>query len=320
MKLLPPAVVAAVAVPVALVEAGTVALGGGPLPNSILARGQGVGQGKLATGGLGPGDIAARLASDPLLAALVAFALGYILLTWGRSGRHLLTAVTVVVAALGHVALADVGWFARYQAYLLAIGLYLVLGVIGDLPEALRGRALVALVAVAVLFTPAKARLLVRAPLSADQIYRHTYQAGRFLDRYYDGQPVATDQLGYISLLHHGPLTDFAGLGDYQVLRRIPPRAGLADFHARLAEERGFRVAVVPDVDAAFATPDTWILAGRLRLDGPDDGPSRLLDFWATTPGEVRPLQAHLRAFAPELPPRVTLVLNGFAEMQADSA
>lgn len=313
------AVLAAAAVPLALFAAANKALGGGLLPNSVLAKGQAVGSGKLSAGGLGPGDIVGRLASDPLLAALAAFALGYVLLAWGSSARHLVTAVTVLVATMGQVALADVGWFARYQAYLLVVGLYLVLGVIGDLPAGLRRRAVLALVAVTLLFTPAKARLLVRAPLSADATYGHLDQAGRFLARYYDGQPVATDQLGYISLLHDGPLTDFAGLGDYEVLRRIPTRDRLAAFHAELARERGFRVAVVPDTSAMFASPHSWVLAGQLRIDGPYDGPSRRLDFFATVPAEVRPLQAHLRDFARSLPPQVTLVLNGFAEMQADA-
>ena len=43
------------------------------------------------------------------------------------------------------------------------------------------------------------------APRAADDMHRQQYQAGQFLARYYDGEPVATDQLGYIGYLHHGP-------------------------------------------------------------------------------------------------------------------
>jgi hypothetical protein len=310
-------VLAAVAVPVVLFALGNVALGGGLLPNSLLAKGQGVGADKLSSGGIGPGQVIGRLGRDPLLLALVAFALGYVVLTWGRAAPHLVTAVTLVVAALLHATLADVGWFERYQAYLLAVGAYLVLGVIGELPADTRRRGVVALLVLAVLLTPTKALLLARAPQWSDDTYRHTYQAGRFLGRYYDGRPVATDQLGYISLFHDGPLTDFAGLGDYEVLQRIPDRARTAAFRGELADERGFRVVVLPSVTAAFGVPDSWVLAGRFRIEGSYQGFSRSLDVWAAVPGEVTALQDHLREFARDLPARVTIDLNGFAEMQA---
>ena len=310
------AVVAAVAVPVALFAAANRALGGGLLPNSVLVKGNGTGT-AVSPGGIGPGETIGRLTGDPLLVAIVAFAVGYAVLTWRRSDRHLVAAVTVVVAALLHAGLADIGWFERYQAYLIALGVYLALAVLGDVPPAQRGRGLVALMAVAVLLTPAKALLLLRSPEWADNMYRHTYQAGLFLDEYYDGEAVATDQLGYISLFHDGPLTDFGGLGDYEVLRRVPDRAHIPDFRAELAAERGFRVAVLPAVTSAFAVPDTWVLGGLLRIEGPYDGLSRDLDFWATSPDDVAALQDHLRDFEPRLPDRVTLVMNDNADLQA---
>jgi hypothetical protein len=307
-----------VAVPVAAFAVWNMAMGGGVLPNSVLAKGHGVRDTELQTGGIGPVDVIGRVARDPLLAALVVCAIGYVALTWGRSARRLVPAVTLIVAVLLHAALADVGWFERYQAYLIAIGLYLVLGMIGDLPSDLRRRGLVALMVVSVLFTPAKGALLLKAPRWADEMFRHTYQAGLFFERYYDGEPVATDQLGYISLFHDGPLTDFAGLGDYDVLQRVPRTSeDLRSFWRELAEERGFRVVLVPATSAASAVPDTWVLAGRLRIDGPYGGISRLFDFWATTPDEVTALQDHLRQFESELPDRVTLLMNNWAGLQA---
>jgi hypothetical protein len=310
------AVVGAVAVPFVLFAAVNRALGGGLLPNSVLVKGNGTGT-AVEPGGVGPGETIGRLTHDPLLVAIVAFAIGYMVLTWRRSDRHLVAAVTVVVAALLHASLADIGWYERYQAYLIALGVYLALAVLGDVPPAQRGRGLVALLAVAVLLTPAKALLLLRAPQWADNMYRHTYQAGLFLDEYYDGEPVATDQLGYISLFHDGPLTDFEGLADYDVLRRVPDRAHIPEFRAELAEERGFRVAVLPAVTSAFAVPDTWVLGGILRIEGPYQGLSRDLDVWATSPDDVAALQDHLRDFEPRLPDRVRLVMNDYADLQA---
>jgi hypothetical protein len=307
---------AAVAVPLAGFSLFNVVMGGGLLPNSVLAKGQGVG-GQLDNDGFGIVDVIQRLGQDPLLVALGAFALGYVILTWGRPARYRMTAVTVTVAIALHVVLADVGWFERYQAYLIALGVYLALGVVAELPAGVRRRGLVALVVVAALLTPTKAALLVRTPRYADQMYRHQYVAGQFLDRYYGGEPIATDQLGYISLFHRGPLTDFAGLGDYEVLRRAERTSDEAGLRGELAEERGFRVAVLPQVAALFGVPKTWVLVGTFRIDGPYDGVSRDFQWFATTPDEVHALREHLLEYEPQLPARTTLVMNDLAEFQA---
>src|SRR5690606_14504859 len=171
------------------------ALGGGWLPNSVLAKGQGTD----ADGdGLGVIDIANRLTQDPLVAALFAVAVVYLAVTWGRPAAARLPGVTLVVATAGHVVLADVGWYERYQAYLIAVGVYVGLTVLAELPAEAARRALVAAVGLCLVLGATKANGLVRAPRAADDMYRHHYQAARFLDRYYDEASVATDQLGYI--------------------------------------------------------------------------------------------------------------------------
>jgi hypothetical protein len=181
----------------------------------------------------------------------------------------------------------------------------------------MRRPAVASVCVLGVLFSAAKSDLLTQAPFAADDMYRHQYQAGRFLDRYYDGEPVATDQLGYISYLHDGPLTDFAGLGDYEVLA-TPTDEPTKELWPRLAAERGFRVVVLYEKTAAFTVPRTWVRVGEWRIDSePVTGISRTFQFYATVPDEVGPLQDHLRDFEDDLPDRVELRLNDNAGLQA---
>lgn len=307
-------VLAACGLPIVAFGLVNKALGGGWLPNSILAKGQGTGQSK--GDGLGPIDIANRLTHDPLLTLLGGVAVVYLLVR-GRRAPAAVPAIVVVVSAALHAALADVGWYDRYQAYLIAIGAYLVLCILSEVPAEARTRALAAVCILGVVFGATKVGLLIDAPLAADDMYRQQYQAGRFLDRYYDGQPVATDQLGYISYLHDGPLTDFAGLGDYGVLQAradVPAK----DLWPELAAERGFRVVVLYDKAAAFNAPRDWIMAGEWQIEGePVSGVSRKLQFFATVPDEIEPLQDHLRDFEDELPDRTHLRINEGAGLQA---
>jgi hypothetical protein len=314
-------VLAATAVPTVAFAVLNHALGGGFLPNSVLAKGQGGRAGSSHADRLGPTQIVNNLAKDPLLVVLVGLALAYLVVTWGRPAAHRLTAVTLVVAAGLHAELADVGWYERYQAYLIAIGVYLVLGILSEVPSESRRRGLVAVVALVGLFGTVKAGHMLRAPQAADDMYRQQYQAGRFLERYYDGQPVATDQLGYISYFHDGPLTDFAGLGDYEVLQRTPTdRRERRELWAELTDERGFDVAVVYDIAALTVVPDTWVLGGTLHIDGePTTGVTSNLQIWSTSldDADVRALIDHLEEFAPDLPAREELVVNEYAGFQA---
>jgi hypothetical protein len=312
-------VLAAVGVPLVLFAVANKAMGGGFLPNSVLAKAQGIGTSSTATG-LSPQDVAGRLRRDPLLVALLALAVGYVALTWGRPVRHRLVAATLAVASLLHVTLADVGWHERYQAYLVLLGVYLVLGVAAELPADVRSRAVAAVVALALLLTVPKANLLAKTAVSADNIARHQYPAGQFLARYYDGRAVATDQLGYISWFHDGPLTDLAGLGDYEVLERDPgSRDERAELWASLARERGFRVAVTFADIVATNAPDTWVYVGQFCKSGyAGNGYDRCFAFWATDPDEVAPLRQHLSDYEPELPARTYLEINAWADWQAD--
>jgi hypothetical protein len=307
------AVLASSAVPIVVVGIGNRALGGGWLPNSILGKGQGTGRAQ--RDGLAPVDVVGRLTQDPALALLLAVAVAYLVVR-GRRGASAVPAVALLVAAPLHALLADVGWYERYQAYLIGVGVYLLLGVLAEVPADLRRRAVVGVIGLAVVLTVEKANLLVKAPLAADDMYRQQYQAGVFLDRYYDEQPVATDQLGYISYLHDGPLTDFAGLGDYEVLlAKGTPRREL---WPELARERGFRVAVLYESSVRLNVPPGWIMAGEWRIDGePVTGVSTRLQFFATTPDEVQPLQEHLRDFEDDVPARSELSLNEGAGLQA---
>ena len=302
------------AVPIAAFCLFNRAMGGGWLPNSLLAKGQGTGQAQ--SDGLTPTAIVGRVASDPALLVLVAAAALYVIVR-GRQGRAFVPALTLVVATGIHVTLADVGWYERYQAYLIGIGVYFLLAMLAELPAALARRALVATCLIGVVAAVPKLQSTVMVPRAADDMRRQQQQAGEFLGRYYDGEPVATDQLGYISYLHDGPITDFAGLGDFDVLERRPGAAP-RDLWAELEEERGFRVVAVYDIAGAFNVPRGWIKAGQWRIEGETTtGVSRNFVFYATHPDEVAPLQEHLADFESHMAARSELILNENAPLQA---
>ncbi|MEZ5209413.1 MAG: hypothetical protein R2690_21120 [Acidimicrobiales bacterium] len=259
---------------------------------------------------------------------MAALTLALLLVGWRQGRRSTYGLVVLFVATVAHVLLAQVGWYERYQAYLITLAVFVLLDVAAEIVPAERRAPtphtpLVAgLVLSALLLSGTKINLARQVPLAVADTYGQRYQAARFLERFYDGAPIATSELGYISLLHDGPVTDVLGLGDYAVLeeRRRNGQEPSPAYWAQLADERGFDVVVVYPGTMLYQVPDAWILAGSWKLDrdtvtawDPE------LDFYATSPEALAPLQAQLAAFAPELPPGITTSINELAPLRAEA-
>ena len=279
----PLAVLAAGLAPIAAFAAVNLAMGQGLLLNSVVAKTA------LNADASEPlyREIPRRLTEDPLVAVLLAVLLVGLLVAWrdrGRTTGLVFPAVVYIVATVLHVVLARVGWYERYQAYLIVLGVYAVLCMIAEvLPAAgserdaapsRGGQLAAALVLVLLLFTWTKVELTVQVREAVDETYQQRYQAGLFFERYYDGEPIATGELGYVTLFHDGPITDFFGLGDHEVLeaRRRFGQQPPAEYWSDLAEQRGFQVVGVYPTTLFFDTPENWIRVGTWEID-PEPSP-----------------------------------------------
>ncbi len=272
-----------------------------------------------------PRDVMERLTQDPLLAGLVAAALALAIIGWPNRARWATLATALVVAGALHVAVAQVGWYERYQIYLIGLGLLVLAWAADDLPRSLldaRPHLVPLLVLVLLLSTSTKVALTVEAPRGVADTYEQRYQAARFLERYYDGVPVATGELGYVSLYHHGPVTDLYGLGDHEVVdarRRIRDPEAREAFWADLVERRDVPVVAMYPATLGNEVPDDWILVGTWTLPrGPITAWDRTFQFWATRPEEVAPLTARLQEFSAEMPDGVELEIQPLAAYRAE--
>lgn len=271
-------------------------------PNSVVA--------KTALGknqGLLPGwqTLLDRLNQDVLLGLLVTIAIVYLIFVFsGFRGHSAGLAMAFAVTAVLHVAFAQVGWYERYQAYLVIAGLFLMLRLGSEvvLPR-WREAALMGLAVVLVLFSAQRTHLLVTAPLASSNTYRQQYQVGRFMHRYYDGKPIAVQDLGYIAYLHNGPIVDVNGLGSHEVLDLMKAhRFGKQAMRDLI--DRNHVQAIVLFADAyGFGLPKKWIGVGEWKLGQKKVSPLySTVTFYAPTPALAKQLERNLGAFRPELP------------------
>jgi hypothetical protein len=294
----------AVALPAAVLGAFNVYLGQFFFPNSLVAKTA------LSLGGAGmlpsPAGYLGKLTADPLLAALLLAAAGYVVIA-GRS-RTLRPGLPVVIAflvtALLHLTFARVGWYDRYQAYLVIAGVFLVLRLAPGLTAPNRHRVLVGALLVGLLLLAAnKVVLTLYAPVASNNIFSQHLQLGRFFGAYYNGRGILVHELGAIGYMHDGPIVDLYGLGSHDIL--VARRDGRlnADFVRDTSSRHKVAAAAVYTATFHVLVPPEWIKVGTWSLDrNPGNLGDASIDFYAPDPTHARELKANLETFRSLLP------------------
>lgn len=211
-----------------------------------------------------------------------------------------------------HLQFARLGWFYRYEAYLIALGGLIVAAGTGTLlPQQLPKKFILtptrwplwlatALLAVVVStpFLVRAARSLATTPLAVRDIYQQQVQMAEFIQRYYNTAPIVANDIGAIAYYSQSHLLDLWGLGSLETASCIIDHTMTPEITAELAEQKHARVALIYDNDHM---PAGWVKVGEWTLNSPTVVESTVSIF-ATDPQETGPLVAHLRAFARELP------------------
>lgn len=252
-----------------------------------------------------------------LLTATTAALIGSLLhrrLLWSYPSLFLFI---TVLGFLQHLQFAGLGWFFRYEAYLIVLallGLGIALGY--ELPEDgqrpwLSGHTLplsAALLLAAGLFglplwlraVPAM-RYVVTASYN---VYEQQYQMGHFIRRYYQGKGVAANDAGAIDFFADINLLDTVGLTDIDVLRAR--RAGTFD-HARfqqLMQKHQVELIMIYDDWANMfgGVLPGWVHVGQWRIPHNTVVGSDTVSFYAPNSKLAPKIMQQLREFSSSLP------------------
>jgi hypothetical protein len=258
-----------------------------------------------------PAGVIDALTTDPLLLFLVLGVVVYLFVAWcGGPRRNVGVGLTFVVAAVLHAALSEMGQFDRYQTYLVAMGIFTGLLILGEVvPGRLRTGVTAFLVVAVIALASPKIGMAWDTTRATSNTYRQRYQMGLFLEKYYRDRPIATGELGYVSYFHDGPVTDLLALGDPEVLDEYQAHGEhlSSEFIERIVRERDVKaIAVYPDT-VLFSVPPSWQFGGRWTLEEKKvTAFASDVDFWAPDQESLHELMRHLEEFKSELPSGVT--------------
>jgi hypothetical protein len=233
---------------------------------------------------------------------------------WNRNVTRLTVALGTTLA---HIELASLGWFYRYEAYLIALDLTVIALAVApvastfSLRKAWRQSPL-ALLAGTVAVAVGTAPLWVRAfkaqgatPLACANIHDQQVQTARFLARYFPHDLVAVNDIGAVAYYGDEPILDLEGLASLTVARaksyRIDRPLNVSQL-ASLAKDAP--VAVVYE-EWFPQLPKTWVRVGRLRIDSNIVCASNAVAVYATSGANVPRVLDALVAFGPSLPAEV---------------
>jgi hypothetical protein len=236
-----------------------------------------------------------------------------------RSRERLFVLIVVLTAGM-HLFGAAAGWFTRYEAYLVFLGV-LVAGVAwqplldgaslrlhdGDRTRSVLLKACVLLLQL-VLVAPVAQRVssgLGHARAAAKNIHDQQVQMGRFLGRYYGDDVVVINDLGAVAFYSKVRPVDISALATVEVTRAsiARPTQRTTAFLDELARHKGARIAVIhTSCMPGGKVPDGWVKVGTWTVSHNIICGDENLDFYALDRDAGQLLEANLRDFASSLP------------------
>lgn len=227
---------------------------------------------------------------------------------------------TFLPTALLHVQFADLAWFYRYEAYLVAFGLSAIVAGIARglhvLPQPLAARPLpvaarvVAALMALVLAWPVMSRTFRATrdigPAMRD-IHDQQYEMARFVRAHYRGRGIALNDLGAIGYYGGAHIVDLLGLASTPIAREKVAHRLDSAFIERYCAEQGVEVAILYTsfFEGRSRLPASWRPVATWTTFHPVTVADTVVTFLATPSGSAAELRAALEAFAPGMTRRV---------------
>jgi hypothetical protein len=236
---------------------------------------------------------------------------------WPFWSRPVLALLLFTGTALVHGMWIAVEWQFRYEAYLIAIGIWAIAALLADArwTRPIGMQRMAALLLVIILgYAPIKGAIegAFETPLASRNIFEQQVQMGRFLDRYYSGQAVVANDIGAIDYFADVRLVDAYGLASLPVAQAKQAgsweqkRSAILQAQALYA---GADVAVLydswfgngADIPADWVREESWIINDNIVCG------SDTVTWYATSDAAAKRLHERLHAFHAQLPPTVTV-------------
>jgi hypothetical protein len=236
------------------------------------------------------------------------------ILDWGTAERRSTTTLAGVTgfSLVAHAIAGEYGWFYRYEVYVVAAAVLTTLFVWrSSLRDFVQTRTLamqgVVVFAMAVVAAPYfKATYLT--PSASRAIYDQQYQMHRFAAEFYR-EPVAANDIGWVSYRNPAYVLDLWGLGSEEV-RRLRARGPFKpDDLRRLVTKHDVELAMIYEDRFTGQLPDDWHRIAVMKTERGASA-SDTVSFFLIAKADPERVKAALREFKRTLPATVALTIE----------
>ena len=202
-----------------------------------------------------------------------------------------------------HCQFAQIGWFYRYEAYLMVFGLIAALLLAGGLwPVITRRQATLLLFLVALCLSPGllRGRNALRQTVPAMQnVYHQHYQMAQFLKTFYERESVVINDVGAITYFTDVRCLDTGGLINTEIVRLMHSGTWTPERLREMVVARKARIAIVYPELLPGPMPD-WLPVATWRISNNAICAFDTVFVCALSAAELPYLQKALRLFAIE--------------------
>lgn len=197
---------------------------------------------------------------------------------WSRKQVFLMIVILTTIVNMSLIEFHQNGWFYRYDAYLMALGIIAVIIGINDyIPEikALLNTQKVivrtaAIVMTVILILPflLRAVTFMEVPFATNNIYDQHYQMSSFVREYASGINLAANDIGMIDFGTDNGVLDLYGLSNMEVARDKLERRYDTESINKITKEAGIRLAIVYEngYGQYGGLPRNWVKIGEWTM------------------------------------------------------
>ena len=280
-----------------------------PIPSSLLLKANVPSVSSSGLFGSFSATLFTNLTQGAHVAALILLSLSLLYLRYRESRTIWSYSQTGLILFAGsavlHLCFARVGWFFRYESYLIAFGIIVCAIAIQELNFTAVGgmRALIYLPAVlfAIAISYRSLHAAYRTPQAISDIYCQQYQMGLFARDNFAGKAIVIADIGAVSFLSDAKVLDLVGLGSLEALQARLNKTYSTDF----VQSWSRRENAVAALTAVSPLPPGWTLLTTWTIPNNYVSGSDHVGIYAIDPATAPALEAMLVRFRARIPARV---------------
>lgn len=215
------------------------------------------------------------------------------------------------ISIITHIQFAKIGWFYRYEAYLLILGIFTIIMAVQEIiiknkqPGKIRHIeiAIISLIIIGALTTRG---FIAHTEISqaSKNIFEQQFQMGLFLKNHYQKKEIAANDIGAINYLADIKCLDLWGLNSMAVAQAKRKKVFDTEFIRKITHANHIKIAVLYEhwYDDFGGLPKEWSKIAEWSISDNVVCGDDTVSFYAVNPEEKEALAANLKQFSFVLP------------------